>query len=91
MQKPFTVQDLIDLGEGVRRIVEDKDVQTVWEGLEEALFKQWKAAATHEDRESIWAKVSALGSLRVALQAAVDAGQAEAAKLEAANRPRSQH
>jgi predicted transcriptional regulator len=66
----------------------DKDVQTVWDGLEEALFKRWKAAATKEDRDSLWAMARALGDLKVALQAAVDAGQAEA---HSAERSRNQH
>lgn len=76
-----TAQELVDLGDAVRRIIEDKAVADVWSALEEAYYKQWKAATSQVDREILWAKVSALGDLRRSLQAAADTGQSTAHTL----------
>lgn len=80
MSIELTQQEIIDLGEGVRRIMQDKEVQKVWSGLEELTFRRWKDARDPQYRETLWAMAAALGSLRQALQAAVDAGQSEAIK-----------
>lgn len=78
----LTREQLIRLGAGVERFLNDESVQQVWEALEEIYYKQWKAAKSAEERELMWAKVSAIGDLREKLETAVAVGQDEAYRLE---------
>lgn len=88
----ITPQELIRHGEAIQRLMTDKSVQSVFEALEQRMFMEWKATTDPAERELVWAKVSALGDLKRALEATVVVGQDAALRLEMEERkPGRQH
>jgi hypothetical protein len=80
---------LIQYGEAISRFLNDTTVQKVFSDIEATYYKQWKAAASPEDREALWAKVSALGDFKFVLERTVQSGLHERAVK--AERERAEH
>lgn len=82
---PITADTLIRHGEAIDRLINEKAVQEVFQALDLIYYKQWKAAATLEDREFLRAKAVALGELKQKLEQTVQLGQDEAHRQELAD------
>jgi hypothetical protein len=64
----------IQNGEAISRLLNDNVVVRVFNDLEKRYIRQWKDAATPENREVLWAKVGALGELQAVLEGTVQSG-----------------
>lgn len=61
-------------GERIRQFLTDEVVKGRFEALEAKYVEEWKVGETPAAREAAWAKVRALGDVRLELNVVVDAG-----------------
>ncbi|HET7111737.1 MAG TPA: hypothetical protein VFI41_12770 [Gemmatimonadales bacterium] len=75
-----SLEEKVQRGEGVRRLLADEHVQSAFADLRERTIKEWEQAKTVAAREESHAVLQALHKLQVSLRIIVDAG--EHAKIE---------
>ena len=79
--------DAVSNGVEVQRFLQNPVIVSVFAELDRQYYDQWRAAATPQDRETLWAQARALDVLVESLTAVVQAGELANHQLARANRP----
>lgn len=81
------MSDPIQNGREVEVFMQNPVIRSVFEELDRLYYTKWRAAATPEERNELWAQARALDVLQESLQAVVDAGKRAIHDAERATRP----
>lgn len=74
-------------GQEVQKFLHNPVIVSVFDELDRMYYDKWRAAATPEAREELWAQARALDVLVESLTAVVQAGELVNHQMERATRP----